>query len=232
MRRRTRGSNCKAWIKAKAVSAAHTSSSSEVICTPKAQLPPAPSKWISVPPMACTVVRSCSSKPRDQSSMASGSRSSAKSVIPLRPKCKTVTCRRSLRSLSRGVGRLVLRPPCTNKRMSAKVCDNSKGSCVPGHPARRRACVRRNAKGVRTSSSNTGTNLPWSRASVASLRTQSETTEEGVHNTTTQRALSSACSISVSQVLPLSMRRSHQMDQPSCSRRATNGRTRSRSSDE
>ena len=76
------------------------------------------------------------------------------------------------------------------------------------------ACTRRNSNGICTSSINTGTRIPLLAPSDASVFTQLDATEAFDQMTMTQRAESSASSITSSKVLPGGIVLSHQTDQP------------------
>jgi len=87
-------------------------------------------------------------------------------------------------------------------------------------------CSARKSIGSRALSNRTGTSTPRSAASRASPRTQRESTESGVHTTTSARAWSSSREISVSNSSPGVISGSHQTDQPSASSARTSGATR------
>ena len=84
----------------------------------------------------------------------------------------------------------------------------------------------RKSSGSRAPSKRTGTSEPRSAASRASPRTQRESTDCGVQTTMMARASESSLVIRLSNSSPGAISGSHQMDQPSASRAATNGWTR------
>ncbi|HVU80839.1 MAG TPA: hypothetical protein VHD89_02405, partial [Rhodanobacteraceae bacterium] len=86
--------------------------------------------------------------------------------------------------------------------------------------------IARTSIGNRAWSNRTGTSSPRSAASRASPRTQRDTTDVGVHTTSTDLAACNSTSISSSNSLPGLISGSHHTVQPFASIAATNGATR------
>ena len=113
--------------------------------------------------------------------------------------------------------------------IAARACRHSCAGALAGsspQPSRSVVWMARTSIGRRAPSKRTGTRMPRSAASRASPRTQRDTTEVGVHTTSTALAASISMSMRSSNSWPGEISGSHQTDQPRASMAATKGATR------